>query len=188
MATPVRLRGQVVGTRSGGVVYGTTHAQAQVFWDDSPLKQATRQAFVNAGREAGGLAKVKSPSRTVARSIGVRFYSGGEATGMDIAGIIRARSPLAHLFESGTKPHAIAPKGSLQGLIALGRSRGKSSSSGHKRGVSARGKSVAMKFPDGGFARGTVQHPGMQARPFLLPAAAAFPRLYHAALSRHLRF
>lgn len=189
MAVPVRQRGfRPIGTRIGGVTYGNQFAQAQVFWNDDWLKRAGVQAFVRAGRDAGKVARAKSPSSRVARSISTNFYSGGAKTGMNIAGIIRARNPLSHLFELGVKPHTIAPKGSLAGLIALGRSRTKSTASGHKKGVSSRGKRIAMKFPDGGFSRGTVDHPGMEAKPFLRPAAAAFPEIYRRALSRFLRY
>ena len=104
---------------------------------------------------------------------------------MNIAGIIRASSPLAHLFELGVNPHAIAPKGSLASLIERGRAGGGGKSRTVRRSAKAR---IAMKFPDGGFARGTVQHPGMKAEPFLNPAAAAFPELYSRALSAQLRY
>lgn len=104
---------------------------------------------------------------------------------MNIAGIVRASSPLAHLFEEGADPHGIAPRNSLQSLIERGRA---SSSTRQGRSVrrSAKGK-IAMKFPDGGFSKGTVQHPGMQARPFLRPAAAIFPVLFNRQMSRNLR-
>lgn len=176
MATPVRMR---------GVTYGGQFATAQVFWNDSGLRSAGREAFVIAGRQAGAIARAGAPSSRVARSISTRFFTGGGATGLNIAGIIRASSPLAHLFELGVKPHAIAPKNSLASLIERGRTGGGGKSRSIRR--SAKGK-IAMKFPDGGFARGTVQHPGMQAEPFLNPAAAAFPELYSRALASQLRY
>lgn len=175
MATPVRMR---------GVTYGGQFAQAQVFWNDSGLRAAGREAFVVAGRQAGGVARAASPSSHVARSISTRFFSGGGATGLNIAGIIRASSPLAHLFELGVDPHPIAPKNSLQSLIERGRTTTTKSRSVR---MSAKGR-IAMKFPDGGFARGTVQHPGMAAKPFLRLGAAAFPELYARALSAQLRY
>lgn len=177
MATPVRMR---------GVTYGGQFVQAQVFWNDSPLRAAGRAAFVIAGREAGGVARSLAPSSRVARSVSTRFFSGGAATGMDISGIIRASSPLAHLFELGVNPHAIAPKNSLAALIEKGRAS-RSTKAG-RRVSSSRSGRIAMKFPDGGFARGTVQHPGMAEKPFLRPAAAAFLGLYNRALSSQLRF
>lgn len=168
--------------RRGGVTYGSANVQAQVFWDDSPLKAAGVRAFVTAGRQARDVAKAGSHSSRVARSTSVRFFSGGAATGMDIAGIIRAANPLAHLFELGTKPHAIAPKGSIIGVTTA-----RGTLSKRRRGASSKAR-IAMKFPDGGFARGVVRHPGMEAKPFLRPAAAAFPALYNRALSSELRY
>lgn len=175
MATPVRMR---------GVTYGGQFITAQVFWNDSGLRSAGREAFVIAGRQAGAIARAGAPSSRVARSISTRFFTGGGATGLNIAGIIRASSPLAHLFELGVDPHPIAPKNSLQSLIERGKTTKNKSRSVRS---TAKGR-IAMKFPDGGFARGTVQHPGMGAEPFLNPAAAAFPELYSRALSGQLRY
>lgn len=175
MATPVRSR---------GVTYGNQFIQARVFWDDSGLRGAGRAAFVIAGRETAALARSLSPSSHVARSTRARFFSGGAASGMDLVGIVRASSPLAHLFELGVDPHPIAPKNSLQSLIERGRTTTNKSRSVRR---TAKGK-IAMKFPDGGFARGTVQHPGMAEHPFLRPAAAAFPGFFNRAMSAQLRF
>jgi hypothetical protein len=44
----------------------------------------------------------------------------------------------------------------------------------------------AMKFPDGGFARGTIQHPAVAAHPFLRPVADAWPLIVKAELRAHL--
>lgn len=167
----------------GGVRYGNAFAQAEVFWNDDPLKAAGVRAFVSAGRLARDVAKSGSPSSRVARSTSVRFFSGGAATGMDIAGIIRAGNPLAHLLELGTKPHAIAPRGSIFGVTTSKGGLRKS-----RRGTTSKTARVAMKFPDGGFARGVVRHPGTREQPFMRPAAAAFPALYNRALSQELRY
>lgn len=152
-------------------------------WDDSWLENAVGQSFVRASYKTAGVARTGSPSATVARSINTRFFGGTAAD--ELVAIVQARSPLAHLFELGVKPHAIAPKNSLQSLIERGRAGG----GGKSRRVRASSKGrVAMKFPDGGFARGSVDHPGMAAQPFMRPAAAAFPALYNRELSIRLKF
>jgi hypothetical protein len=63
--------------------------------------------------------------------------------------VVGSPDPLAGILEKGTRPHDIAPKVRL-----------------------------AMKLPDGGFARGSVDHPGTRAQPFLRPASELFPVLY----------
>lgn len=155
----------------------------KTMWQDDWLQHAVGTSFVQASYKTAALARSNADSSSVARSIGVRFYGGGIAA--ELAAVVRARSPLAHLFELGVKPHAIAPKNSLQSLIE----RGRAGYGGKSRRVrtTAKGR-IAMKFPDGGFARGSVNHPGMQARPFMRPAAAAFPALYNRELSSRLRY
>lgn len=178
MATPAMLRGVQVGTRSGGVLFGRTTG-AQVFWEDSWLKQIGIQSFRAAGIKTKRVAQVKAPARRVARSISVSFFSGGMATGMNVAGILRASSPLAHLFEKGTKRHVIPPANYKGAARALSGARPRSFSK--RRGYSGK---VALKFPDGGFSRAPVPHPGMGARPFMRPAAALFPGLFRDELRR----
>lgn len=68
-------------------------------------------------------------------------------------GIVAATSPDAMFLERGTGRHAEAPR-----------------------------IRQAMKFPDGGFAAGTVEHPGTHAHPFLEPAAEAFPEIAYRSL------
>lgn len=155
----------------------------KTMWQDDWLENAVGNSFVRASFKTAELARSSADSSAVARSIGTRFYGGGAAS--VLVSIVRASSPLAHLFELGVKPHAIAPKNSLQSLIE----RGRQGAGGKSRRVrtSTRGR-IAMKFPDGGFARGSVNHLGMQARPFMRPAAAAFPALYNRELSIRLRY
>lgn len=182
MATPVRMRGQLVGMRSGGVTYGTGMVQAQVFWNADPLRSVGVKAFVAAGRQARDVAKSAATSRRVARSTSVRFFSGGATTGMDVAGVIRASSPISHWFEEGVKPHMIGPSLGLGVTTAKGGLRTSVSKSRSKK------RRGALKFPDGGFSKAPVRHPGMAAKPFLRPAAAAFPQFYNAQLARLLRY
>lgn len=155
----------------------------KTMWQDDWLQHAVGTSFVRASYQTAALARTNADSSRVARSIGVRFYGGGIAA--ELTAVVRATSPLAHLEELGTKPHAIAPRNSLQSLIERGRAGG----GGRSRRVrtSSRGR-TAMRFPDGGFARGSVNHPGTQARPFMRPSAAAFPALYNRELSSRLRY
>lgn len=99
---------------------------------------------------------------------------------MDVAAIVRASSPLAHLLELGTEPHNIAPKGSLAATIARGRSR--------TRGGGVRQTGKKAMVINGSFVRGTVRHPGTPEYPFMRPAAALFPRFFNTQLARQLRF
>lgn len=155
----------------------------KTMWQDDWLQHAVGNSFVRASFKTAEIARANADSSSVARSISTRFYGGGLAN--ELTAVVRARSPLAHLFELGVKPHAIAPKNSLQSLIERGRAGG----GGKSRRVraSSRGR-IAMKFPDGGFARGSVNHPGMAERPFMRPAAAAFPALYNRELAARLRY
>lgn len=169
---------------------GLTGAQMKVVWNATPLQNDFKNAFRRAGIATKRFAQAKSHSRTVARSMGVSFYSGGPASGASIVGILRARSPLAHLQELGVGPHVIAPSGVRsvrKGSVRLGRSS--AIAYDPDAGGTVRGRRSAMKFPDGGFARGPVEHPGHKAYPALRPAAAFFPATFRreAAKSRYLR-
>jgi hypothetical protein len=172
------LGGRQIGTRSGGVLFGTT-ASAEVYWNDDWLKQAGLRAFRSAGVKTRGVAVARAPAARVRRTISLSFFSGGAVTGLNIAGILRAGSPLAHLFELGVERHNIAPKNSLASRMSRGRSTGRNV------GMSKKGR-IAMKFPDGRFARGTVSHPGMAAKPFMRPAASTFPGFFRNDLRRLL--
>lgn len=44
----------------------------------------------------------------------------------------------------------------------------------------------ALKFPDGGFARGRVPHPGTHAEPFLAPVLPQFAPIYREAVRLRL--
>ena len=72
--------------------------------------------------------------------------------------ILGSRSPLGTLFEKGTGPHPIESKKKALGPMA-----------------------------DGGFARGSVQHPGMQAKPFLKPALALWAPAYRRMAAGSIR-
>lgn len=63
--------------------------------------------------------------------------------------LISSDHPAALYREFGTGTHDIAPK-----------------------------SKQALAFPEGGFARGEVSHPGSGAKPFLRPAAAGWPALF----------
>lgn len=60
---------------------------------------------------------------------------------------VSPKSPLSNIFEEGAKPHTIAP---MRGGALVG-----------KAGERSRGSAF--------FARGSVRHPGMNARPFIGP-------------------
>ena len=66
---------------------------------------------------------------------------------------------LGHFFEYGIEPHYIAVTGSKEGRVAVGKAA--SGDGTIKGGV--------MKIGDE-FASGIVEHPGVEARPFLRPA------------------
>lgn len=177
------MRGAVV--RSSGVAYGRSiiGVQAQTYWNDGPLKSKAVAAFRSAGMAAGNVARGAASWGRVRRSVRTFFSSGGIATGLNIAGIIRAGHPLARILEGGAQAHAIAPRNSLQSQMARGRLGGGGIS---RRIRTSRSGHVAMRFPDGGFSRGSVEHPGIEARPFMRPAAAAFPALFRDKLRRLL--
>jgi hypothetical protein len=95
---------------------------------------------------------------------------------------LRATGPLAHFFEAGTNPHEESTlyagsisvqsgtfSGSKKAFQALNRRTTALNRTGYG------GANYAFKFrTDGGFVRGTIQHPGQDATPFLHPAAAKF--------------
>lgn len=159
-----------------------TAVDVKTYWNDEPLKNDVALAFREAVLGVVGVAKTGAPSSAVSRSVYSFFYNRGSRDNLEA--IVRARSPLAHLFELGTEPHNIAPKNSLAALIEKGRSS-RSTRQGRRVSATKKGK-VAMKFPDGNFSRGSVRHPGMKEEPFMRPAAAAFPALYNRALARRL--
>lgn len=72
-------------------------------------------------------------------------------------GVVGASAPDAMRLEKGTHPHTEGPR-----------------------------TKEAMKFPNGGFARGEIQHPGTKGEPFLKPAAEAWPAIVKAELRREL--
>ncbi len=72
-------------------------------------------------------------------------------------GVVAATAPDANRLEYGTGAHSEAPR-----------------------------VKKAMKFKDGGFARGTIEHPGTAAHPFLRPVAEAWPLVMNAELRSHL--
>jgi hypothetical protein len=78
----------------------------------------------------------------------------GGASGREIEGSVRPKSPLFNIFEPGARGHTIAPK---KGILAGPAGSG---------GWDAKGRKRKAAF----FARGPVSHPGMSARP-ILPAA-----------------
>ncbi len=179
MATPVRFRGQFA-------------AQAEILWNSGPLQRTVALAFRDAVRDTGKVAKATAPSATVGRSVSSRLYSGGAATLTNLVGIVRARSPLAHLFEAGTDPHVIAPAAYKFGARALSPNITRDALGNIRRSMKAStafrraGGRVALKFPDGGFSRAPVTHPGMEAQPFMKPAAAVFGSLFRSRLRRAL--
>lgn len=189
--TPVRMRGVELGTRRGGILFGATGgAGAQAWWDDTILRQAGLNAFRSSTVEAGKFAQsgaARSSSR-VARSVTWKSFTGGKLTGTNLVSIIRAGHPLAHLFEEGANPHVIAPRNSLGSMIARGRTASTLRAGRAVRRTSRRGggQGVALRFPDGGFSRAPVDHPGMGASPFMKPAAMRWPALFRAHMGRNL--
>lgn len=152
---------------------GTFTRGTDVWWDDQWLKTGAKKAFASAARKTGDAARIKAPGSHIRRSITLSI--GGRATDSSMVGILRARSPLAHLFELGVQPHTIAPSGvrsTRKGRTRLGRAG--AIAFDPDSGSVVRGRRQAMKFPDGGFARGAVSHPGMRAQPFMRPSAALF--------------
>lgn len=139
----------------------------QTFWNSAGLQAATKSAFRTAAVATKEIAQANSRSKRVARSITVRFAG-------DTVAMMGSRHPLAHLFEKGAQPHAIAPRN-------LGRGRGTGRRSRRRRGATGSGRALRFEGGDGGFARGSVPHPGMKADPAISPAAAAFPAAYNVA-------
>lgn len=132
-------------------------AVTKIWWNSSALEAALKSAFRSAALDAKKVAQAKSPSKRVARAMNVQFTSG-------ISANLSSRHFLAPMFEKGTQAHTIAPR--------------KTSGSRKKKGTTGTG--VALKFKDGGFARGPVPHPGMKSRPFLRPVLPLFPGIYRA--------
>jgi hypothetical protein len=172
VARPATLGGRELGFRDRGVLFGKTGgAASQSFWNDDYLKQAGVAAFRGAAFDVRDIAKARCTSKRVRDRISASFFSGGATTGLDIAGILRAGHFTAPMLEQGTKAHDIAPRASLATVL--------------KKRQRRKGR-VAMKFPDGGFARGIVRHPGTRAQPFMQPAAEAFPTAFVRQLARRL--
>lgn len=186
-----------MGTRAGGIVFGNTAgAASQVFWDDGPIKQKVRTGFQRGARRTGAIARLNASraSKRVARSIRVQFFSGGLSTGLDIAAIVRASHPLAHLFEGGAGAHVIAPQAFRFGAraltpgVTLSNTLRKRSSSSIRKAFDKAGGRMALKFNggDGGFSRGSVVHPGMKPQPFMRPTLPTFPPAFRAEMRRLL--
>lgn len=84
--------------------------------------------------------------------------------------IVRPTSPLFNIFETGARPHRIAPKqGGAIRRSASGRHVVEGSGSGVLGGPagSSGWTSAGRKRRGGFFARGAVQHPGMSSRALL---------------------
>jgi hypothetical protein len=88
-------------------------------------------------------------SATVAASLAGPLASSVRLKGMGGVYLISSDHPAALFREFGTGSHEIAPK-----------------------------SQQALRFAEGGFARGDVPHPGSKAQPFLRPAAAGWPALF----------
>lgn len=88
-------------------------------------------------------------SATVAASLAGPLASSIRLKGMGGVYLISSDHVAALFREFGTGAHEIAPK-----------------------------NREALRFAEGGFARGDVPHPGSKAQPFLRPAAAGWPSLF----------
>ena len=141
---------------------------ASVFWNDAPLKGALKGAFRVSVIQAAAVA-----AGNVRGSSGVRSKTKAIITGDGVA-IVKSTDFKAHWWEEGIDQHVIGPRN-------LGRGRGTGLRS--RRRKSSTGKGVALKFPDGGFSRAPIQHPGMAERPFLRPMLPIWPVLYRRAAS-----
>lgn len=152
----------------------------KTFWNDDPLKRMVALSFRDATFGVADAARASADWSSVGRSVRARFF----ATGSDIdslISIVRASSKVSHWLELGIKPHITPPqtfKVATQSLTGR-----RSRAFGKRKGY---GGKVALKFPDGGFSRAPVPHPGVAAHPFMKPAAALFPALYRNALRRHV--
>lgn len=152
---------------AGGVRYGKSAGglASQTFWNDEPLKMQMVAAFRGAVFDVRDEAERNKPEHRI--RVRATLTSGGAATGMNIAGILMGKG-LAPIFEQGAKPHTIAPR----------RSGGSRRRTGSK----------VLAFPDGGFASGPVQHPGMKAQPFMGPASSKAGLFFAAQAKRRLSF
>ncbi len=106
-----------------------------------------------------------------------RISTRGGASGREIEGYVRPKSPLFNIFEPGAKAHTITPgeKGfnsyrPSRPYPTKARKSGKAALAGPAGGSAWTNE--GRKRPAAFFSRSAVRHPGMAARP-ILPAAFA---------------
>jgi hypothetical protein len=99
------------------------------------------------------LLAARDAAQDFSRAAAARSSSKHVAASMKVFGTgtsftVGSTSPLASLIEQGARPHEIAPK------------------------------RQALRLADGSFVSGSVEHPGMEARPFLKPLLPLWPAFY----------
>jgi hypothetical protein len=138
-----------------------------VKWDPSRLNRQLLAAF---GQSVGDARRVAQTLNPAPSKIGIAAPSTSPTSA-----ILKSTGRIGHIFELGREgDYIIQP--------------GLKSSKGGQKGVRAGSGNIALKFRDGGFARGAVRGGAMRERPFLRPAAAQWSRvLYKRRASAALR-
>jgi len=138
-----------------------------VLWNPAPLNNALKQAFRDTAYATARAIEATKPEHRIPVK-GPFFTNGGNRA------LIRSGG-LAPIFEKGAGRHFIFPKGAQ----AVRKSKSKGQTVFKIRAIRGQTTTV-LRLADGNFAA-SVNHPGMEARPFQKPQADLFPARYRIA-------